>query len=81
MKKLLEKYLKKFKDNELGLSEIRALKFAEEGSVEKEIFWELQEVAWQKKETNDFLNQMKYHKKLLKKNEIEDFLKQMERPL
>lgn len=81
MKKLLEKYLKKFKDNELGLDEIRALKFAEEGSVEKEIFWELQEVAWQKKETNDFLNQMKYHKKLLKKNEIEDFLKQMERPL
>lgn len=81
MKKLLEKYLKKFKDNELGLSEIRALRFAEEGSVEKEIFWELQEVAWQKKETNDFLNQMKYHKKLLKKNEIEDFLKQMERPL
>ncbi len=81
MKKLLEKYLKKFKDNELGLSEIRALRFAEEGSVEKEIFWEIQEVAWQKKETNDFLNQMKYHKKLLKKNEIEDFLKQMERPL
>ena len=81
MKILLQNYLKKFKENELGLNEIKALRFAEEGSVEKEIFWELQEVAWQKKETNDFLKQLKYHKKVLKKKEMEDFFKQMERPL
>ena len=49
MKKLLEKYLKKFEDNELSLDEIRALKVAKEGSVEKKVFWELQEIARQKK--------------------------------
>jgi hypothetical protein len=58
MKNLLRKYLKKFNDNELKLDEIRALRFSEEGSVEKEIFWELQEIAWQKKETDDFFKQM-----------------------
>ncbi len=67
MKNLLEEYLKKFKDNELSLDEIRTLRFAEEGSVEKKIFWELQEIARQKKEADDFINQLKYQEKLLKK--------------
>ena len=66
MKKLLEKYLKKFEDNELSLDEIRALRFAKEGSVEKEIFWELQEIALQKKEADNFFKQMQYKEKLLK---------------
>jgi hypothetical protein len=70
MKKLLRKNLKKFKDNELKLDEIRALRFAEEGSVEKEIFWELQEVARQKKETDDFFKQMKYLKKYGEKKRL-----------
>ena len=70
MKKLLQEYLKKFKDNELKLDEIRALRFAEEGSVEKEIFWELQEVARQKKETDDFFKQMKYLKKYGEKKRL-----------
>ncbi len=35
----------KFEDNKLSLDEIEALKFAEEGSVEKKVFWELQEIA------------------------------------
>ncbi len=66
MKKLLQEYLKKFKDNGLSLDEIRALRSAGEGSVEKEIFWELQEIARQKKIECDFVEQMKYEKKLLK---------------
>jgi predicted DNA-binding protein (UPF0251 family) len=66
MKKLLKKYLKKFEDNELSLDEIEALRFAEEGSVEKKVFWELQEMARQKKDEDDFIEQMKYQKKLLK---------------
>ena len=60
MKKLLEKYLKKFEDNKLSLDEIRDLRFAEEGSVEKKVFWELQEIARQKKDEDDFFEQMKY---------------------
>ena len=60
MKKLLEKYLKKFEDNKLSLDEIEALRFAEEGSVEKKVFWELQEIARQKKDEDDFFEQMKY---------------------
>ena len=60
MKNLLKEYLKKFKDNELSLDEIRTLRFAEEGSVEKKIFWELQEIARQKKIVYDFFEQMKY---------------------
>ncbi len=60
MKKLLQEYLKKFKDNGLSLDEIRALRSAGEGSVEKEIFWELQEIARQQKEEDGFLKQMKY---------------------
>lgn len=63
MKKLLQEYLKKFEGNELSLDEIRALRFAGEGSVEKEIFWELQEVARQQKEEVDFFEQMKYQMK------------------
>ncbi|MBW2201323.1 MAG: hypothetical protein JRF71_10920 [Deltaproteobacteria bacterium] len=59
MKKLLEKYLKKFEDNKLSLDEIRDLRFAEEGSVEKKVFWELQEIARQKKDADDFFRQMK----------------------
>ncbi len=66
MKKLLQAYLKKFKDNELSLDEIKALRFAEESSVEKKIFWELQEIARQKKEADDFFKQIEYQKKLLK---------------
>jgi len=66
MKKLLEKYLKKFEDNKLSLDEIIALRFAEGGSVEKKVFWELQEIARQKKDEDDFFQQMKYQKKLLK---------------
>jgi len=67
MKILLKEYLKKIKDNKLSLDEFRALRFAEEGSVEKKIFWELQEIARQKKEADDFIKQMKYQEKLLKK--------------
>jgi hypothetical protein len=63
MKKLLQEYLNKFKDNELSLDEIRDLRFAGEGSVEKEIFWELQEIARQQKEEDDFFEQMKYQMK------------------
>ena len=66
MKKLLKKLLKKFEDNKLSLDEIIALRFAEEGSVEKKVFWELQEIARQKKDEDDFFQQMKYQKKLLK---------------
>ena len=66
MKKLLEKYLKNFEDNKLSLDEIEALRFAEEGSVEKKVFWELQEIARQKKDEDGFFEQMKYQKKLLK---------------
>jgi hypothetical protein len=66
MKKLLKKLLKKFEDNKLSLDEITALRFAEEGSVEKKVFWELQEIARQKKDEDDFFEQMKYQKKLLK---------------
>ena len=66
MKKLLKKYLKKFEDNKLSLDEIEALRFAEEGSVEKRVFWELQEIARQKKDADDFFEQMIYRKKLLK---------------
>ena len=65
MKKLLEKYLKKFEDNELNLDEIRALKVAKEGSVEKKVFWELQEIARQKKDADNFFQQTKYQMKLL----------------
>ena len=63
MKNLLEKYLKKFENNELSLEEIEALRFAEEGSVEKKVFWELQEIARQKKDEDDFIKQMKYLKR------------------
>ncbi len=66
MKNLLQEYLIKFKNNELSIDEIKALRFAEEGSDEKEIFWELQEIARQKKEEDDFLRQMKYQSNLLK---------------
>ena len=38
MKKLLQQYLIKFKDNKLGVDEIRDLKFAQEDSVEKKSF-------------------------------------------
>ena len=65
MKKLLKNYLIKFEDNKLSLDEIEALRFAEEGSVEKKVFWELQEIARQKKDADDFFEQMKYQKKLL----------------
>ena len=65
MKKLLKNYLIKFEDNKLSLDEIEALRFAEEGSVEKKVFWELQEIARQKKDAHDFFEQMKYQKKLL----------------
>ncbi len=66
MKNLLQEYLIKFKNNELSIDEIKALRFAKEGSDEKEIFWELQEIARQKKEEDDFLKQMKYQLNLLK---------------
>ena len=66
MEKLLKKYLKKFEDNKLSLDEIEALRFAEEGSVEKKVFWELQEIARQKKDADDFFQQTKYQKNLLK---------------
>ncbi len=66
MKNLLQEYLIKFKNNELSIDEIKALRFAKEGSDEKEIFWELQEIARQKKEEDDFLRQMKYQSNLLK---------------
>lgn len=65
MKKLLKNYLIKFEDNKLSLDEIEALRFAEESSVEKKVFWELQEIARQKKDADDFFEQMKYQKKLL----------------
>ncbi len=67
MKILLKEYLKKIKDDKLSLDEFRALRFAEEGSVEKKIFWELQEIARQNKEADDFIKQLKYQGKLLKK--------------
>ncbi|MCK5194315.1 MAG: hypothetical protein KAQ71_10925 [Desulfobulbaceae bacterium] len=35
MKKLVQEYLNKFKDNELSLDEIRDLRHAKENSVEK----------------------------------------------
>ena len=66
MKKLLKKLLKEFEDNKLSLDEIEALRFTEEGSVEKKVFWELQEIARQKKDADDFFEQMKYQKKLFK---------------
>ena len=62
----MKKLLKKFEDNKLSLDEIEALRFAEEGSVEKKVFWELQEIARQKKDEDDFFEQMKYQKKLFK---------------
>ena len=65
MKTLLKNYLIKFEDNKLSLDEIEALRFTEEGSVEKKVFWELQEIASQKKDADDFFEQMKYQKKLL----------------
>ena len=65
MKKLLKKLLKKFEDNKLSLDEIEALRFAEEGSVEKKVFWELQEIARQKKDADNFFQQTKYQMKLL----------------
>ncbi len=65
MKKLLKNYLIKFEDNKLSLDEIEALRFAEESSVEKKVFWELQEIARQKKDADDFFEQMKYQRKLL----------------
>ena len=65
MKTLLKNYLIKFEDNKLSLDEIEALRFTEEGSVEKKVFWELQEIARQKKDADDFFVQMKYQKKLL----------------
>ena len=58
MKKLLQEYLKKFEDNELSLDEISDLRLAKEKSVEKKIFWELQEIARQKKMEYDFVEQM-----------------------
>ncbi len=67
MKKLLQEYLNKFKDKELRLDEIRDLRHAKENSVEIKIFWELQEIARQKKIEYDFFEQMKYQEKLLKK--------------
>jgi hypothetical protein len=66
MKELLKKYLKKFEDNKLSLDEIEALRFAEEGSVEKKVFWELQEIARQKKDADDFFQQIKIQKNLFK---------------
>jgi hypothetical protein len=65
MKKLLKNYLIKFEDNKLSLDEIEALRFAEEGSVEMKVFWELQEIARQEKDADDFFVQMKYQKKLM----------------
>jgi hypothetical protein len=65
MKTLLKNYLMKFEDNKLSLDEIEALRFTEAGSVEKKVFWELQEIARQKKDADDFFEQMKYQKKLL----------------
>ena len=65
MKNLLKKYLKKFEDNELSLDEIRALRFAKEDSVEKKVFWELQEIARQKKDADDFFQQTKFQINLL----------------
>ena len=59
MKKLLQQYLNKFKDNQLGVDEIRDLRFAKEDSVEKKIFWELQEIARQKKIEYELLEQMR----------------------
>ena len=66
MKKLLKEYLKKFEDNKLSLDEIEALRFAEESSVEKKVFWELQEIARQKKDADDFTQQMKFQRNLVK---------------
>ena len=59
MKKLLQEYLIKFEDNELSLDGIRDLRYAKENSVEKKIFWELQEIARQKKIEYDCVEQMK----------------------
>ena len=66
MKTLLKNYLIKFEDNKLSLDEIEALRFAEEGSVEKKVFWELQDIARQKKDADDFTQQMKFQRNLVK---------------
>ena len=66
LKKLFKNYLKKFEDNELSLDEITDLRYAKENSVEIKIFWELQEIARQKKIEYDFFEQMKYQENLLK---------------
>ncbi len=55
---MLQEYLNKFKDNELSLDEIRDLRHAKENSVEKKIFWELQEIARQQKIEYDCVEQM-----------------------
>ena len=59
MKKLFKNYLKKFEDNELSLDEITDLRYAKENSVEIKIFWELQEIARQKKIEYDLFEQMR----------------------
>jgi hypothetical protein len=69
MNNLLKKYLNKFENNELSLDEIEALRFAEEGSVEKKVFWELKEIARQKKDEDDFIEQKKISQKKLLKEE------------
>jgi hypothetical protein len=68
MKKLFKNYLKKFEDNELSLDEIRDLRYAKENSVEKKIFWELQEIARQKKIEYDFFEQMNINRLLKEKS-------------
>ena len=68
MKKLFKNYLKKFEDNELSLDEIRDLRYAKENSVEKKIFWELQEIAKQKKIEYDFFEQMNINRLLKEKS-------------
>jgi hypothetical protein len=62
----LKKYLKKFENNELTEDEIIDLRSTKEGSAKKKVFWELQEIARQKKDEDDFFEQMKYQKKLFK---------------
>ena len=68
MKKLFKNYLKKFEDNELSLDEIRDLRYAKENSAEKKIFWELQEIAKQKKIEYDFFEQMNINRLLKEKS-------------
>jgi hypothetical protein len=68
MKKLFKNCLKKFEDNELSLDEIRDLRYAKENSVEKKIFWELQEIAKQKKIEYDFFEQMNINRLLKEKS-------------